>query len=233
MNIGVFGDSFAASLPTEASSPWWKLLELIGGHTVISHGMSGSSIIYSADRINTLARYYDFVIWCVTDPNRMTTIVDNDQYLHFSLGRPGHGFDHDDPYHQKLRDISHDYQKYFECSSYLRLTSIALINYIQTQFDHVMIIPCFEIYPKVLGLGKDFNLSTVANNELKHWGVDPVIVYAEYIEQRATHLCQNNNRILAELVNAKLEPGVFTASYDQFQPPDAPFDYYFRKSNRI
>jgi hypothetical protein len=85
-----------------------------------------------------------------------------------------------------------------------------------------MIIPGFrDIVPNT-----EFNLRDLSDWELSHYldqsGVDNF--YRKYVERRPAHLTDKNNRILAELINQNLQPGIFQTQYSNFAVPDVPFE---------
>lgn len=225
MKIGVFGDSFAEKNYAGTGLIWYDILQKDHGHQVECFGESGSSILFSAELIHKTAQLYDLVIWCLTTPGR------------FSLpnminGRRVHVTTSQDQCVAKDLEIA---KKHSVCVDYLKyvfewetenLIGRALASYLQTTHGNVMILPCFP--PP---LSSQFNLYTLCENEAQHYfpGQSIPKIYQEYQDVRPGHITQENQAILAGLINQNLVPGIFQTSYDNFVAPVKPFDQAFKK----
>jgi len=228
MNIGIFGDSFALDGWTY-QTPWWKYL-IRHGHTVNSYANASTSILYSAKLIQEHASKYDFIIWCVTNTNRLTVPIDEDPGILNSIQI----IDFVDPHIKgnlentniKIKLIK-DWFKYIQEPDELFLVGAGVVTYMLSIYKNLMVIPCF-IDP----VGTKFNLSEVSNNELKHYFSDketPFTLYKNYDEFRCCHLSIENNKILGNLIGGNLSHGIFQPSYENFvTAPNKPRDFYYK-----
>jgi hypothetical protein len=53
-------------------------------------------------------------------------------------------------------------------------------------------------------------------------------IYQFYHDLRPGHITSENQKILAELINKNLSPGIFQASYDDFIKPTQPLHVTFK-----
>jgi hypothetical protein len=219
VNIGVFGDSFAEKGADETI--WFRLLQTKHGHTVTSFGESGSSINFSARLVDSLAKNYDLVIWCVTTPGRFSFQVDNYQH-HVTTAW--------DKYRGNIPEIE---KKHQACINYLKyvfdweeenFVGRSIISYITKQHNNIMIIPCFP--PPI---NKEFNLYTVCENEAQHYFPNKTIpeIYQKYHDLRPGHISHENQKILAQLINNNLQPGIFQTDYNNFIKPSLTLEKVF------
>jgi len=219
LNIGVFGDSYAEK--KSSSTIWYRLLQDKHGHTVESFGEGGSSINFSARLINQLAKNYDLVIWCVTTPGRFSFQVDRDQH-HVTTAW--------DKYQGNNIEVK---KKHQTCISYLKyvfdweeenFVGRSVVSYITKQHNNIMIIPCFP--PP---LNSEFNLYTLCEKEAQTYFPGKTIpeIYQKYHDLRPGHISDENQKILAQLINDNLQPGVFQTNYDYFVKPSLPLEKVF------
>jgi hypothetical protein len=224
MKIGIFGDSFCNKVRVNEPVPviWYNFLQKDFGHAIDCYGEAGSSILFSAQLIKQHAVNYDLVIWCVTTPGRFSFPAGNQSY---HVTTSSDAYRTDDPDLVKKHKVCVDYLKYVFDWESENLVGQALVTYIQTLFSNVMVIPCFSS-----PLSTEFNLYDISQRELEFYfpGKEPADIYKDYLDMRAAHLTLGNHKILAELVNDNLKPGVFQTSYDNFPDPTTPFDQIFK-----
>lgn len=225
MKIGIFGDSFAEKNHAGTGLIWYDILQKNHGHQVECFGESGSSIAFSADLINHFAQQYDLVIWCLTLPGRFTLPdVVNGRRVHISGA-----YDKctsSDLEIAKKHKICIDYLTHvFEWQTEKFIAKCVALH-LQTIHDNIMIIPCFAA-----PLDCDFNLYTLNEKEAQHYfpGKSMPEIYQKYHDIRPGHLTEENQVILAQLINQNLSPGIFQTSYDNFVTPVKPFDRTFKK----
>lgn len=223
MKIAVFGDSFAERTATDI---WWQFLQSHHAHQVTSFGEGRSSIAFSAALVNRYATNYDFVIWCVTGPGRLSLKNNDHSHCHYASHLVDHRpvldsqdtvSDQQAAYHAYLRHI-------FDFDDEV-LVGKALVHYLLASHDNLMVIPCF-LWP----LESVFNLYTVSEREAQHCfpGQDLCDIYRHYADQREGHISPDNQLVLAELVNQNLEPGTFTSGYEPFVVPTASRNHLFK-----
>jgi len=222
MNIGVFGDSYAEKTDS-LDKIWWGILQETYGHQVTVYGESASSIMFSFNLIKEHAAKYDLVIWCLTQPGRISFQFDN-CYYHFN------------------RASNFDYAPQFVAKKFKAFTTWwdnlvnwddesvigqALVHYLQQQVPNLMIIPCFDS-----PLETNFHLYQLYMNETEHYfpGIPIEKVIQKYSDHRKGHLTPTSHRILAQLINNDLSPKIFQASYDNFVTPVEVFETIFTKN---
>jgi hypothetical protein len=213
MKIAVFGDSYANK---NVDNIWWKYLE-DHGHQVKSYGEPGSSVLFGAQTVMQHAWEYDFAILALTCPGRLSVRRDN-----------AGGFIHIN----SLWSSTTDYDIAQAAKMYWALlwdrhdddlVGIALAEFVLSHNPNLMIIPCFPS-----PLGKDFNLFNVSFREVQAVLSDFKLEggtyrlksnpgdLTKYYDKRTGHLTDQNQKILANIVNQNLKPGVFQTGYDQF-----------------
>jgi len=222
MKIGVFGDSYAEKT-SSLDKIWWGILQETHGHDLTVYGESASSIMFSFNLIKEHAAKYDLVIWCLTQPGRISFQFE-DQYYHFN------------------RASNFDYAPWFVAKKFKAFTTWwdnlinwqeenvsgqALVNYLQQQIPNLMIIPCFES-----PLETNFHLYQLYINETKYYFPDVPVetVIQKYTDHRKGHLTPTSHRILAQLIDDDLSPGIFQTSYDNFTTPIEMLDTIFTKN---
>jgi hypothetical protein len=225
MKIGVFGDSFCSKLWVNRTEPviWYNFLTKEHGHTVDCYGEAGSSIMFSAQLIEQHAANYDLVIWCVTTPGRFSFSGPTGSYHVTTANDQCNTKDID---LAKKHQVCVDYLKYVFDWPTENLIGRAIVSYMQTQFSNIMIIPCFP--PP---LSAEFNLYKLSENEIDFYFPRQTLpeVYKKYNDCRAGHISVDNQKILAQLINDNLSPGVFQTSYDNFIKPTLQIDQAFEK----
>lgn len=217
MRIGIFGDSYAEK--NIGPSAWWRILGDDHGHDVTSFGAGGSSIIYSVQQIQQHHKDFDFNIWCLSCPGRFSIkIADDDrggQFWHSPsvMNTQGDIYTKTDLVSPHIVGTCRDYLKYIFDPEEENLIGKALVHYALEQVPNLMVIPCF--YPP---LQTPFNLYQLCELELRTFFPDKELheIYKQYQDVRACHLSNTNNRILARLINQNLQPGIFSANYEEF-----------------
>lgn len=225
MKIGVFGDSYADF--NWKNNIWWRCLEQNHNHSVQSFGVGGSSILFSAKLIEQHASKFDFLIWCLTCPGRITFDISDSMYQHYHYtNRPLYNLNNLSPETIKKISVYNEYVKYIYNDDDELLTSTSIANYFLTKYKNLMIIPCFRT-----PLNAEFNLYKVCENEIQYYFPEKTVpqVYSEYQDLRAGHLTNENNKILADLINQNLQPGIFQTAYSNFQAPSIPISEMLEK----
>ena len=219
MHIGVFGDSFAGY----NRDMWWRVLEQQFGHTVTSHGADGSSIEYSAELLEKYNDQYDFVIWCLTFPGR-ASIRTTDGYFHAGnltgAQKRKELSELDIKINASIAYANHVYDSH-DANRIYRAAAHGFLK----QYPHLMIVPCFD-YP----LNQKFDLFSLSKIEASHFfpGVPYADVVSMYCDLRSGHLTPGNNKILAQLINNNLKPGIFQTEYSNFPLPTLPLQAMFK-----
>jgi hypothetical protein len=225
MKIGVFGDSYAdrgfACAPSAII--WYSFLQQDHGHEIDCFGEAGSSIMFSANLIQRHANNYDLAIWCLTTPGRYSL-------PHVIDGRTVHvttAWDQcavDDIEIAKKHSVCIDYLKYIFDWEQENFIGQSIVHFMQHKFPNLLIVPCFPA-----PLQCDFNLYTLCEKEANYYFANQSIpeIYKHYNDRRPGHLTSDNQKVLADLINQNLQPGIFQTSYDNFVRPSQSFDQCF------
>ena len=222
MRIGVFGDSFAEK--KWERKIWWQLLKNMG-HDVTSYGEGGSSIMFSALALEAHASKYDLNIWVVSSPARISFKRDyDDTYIHAIITRGAADLtDYDlTSRERKKLEIAKEWITYLMEMDQEILAGESLAQWMMIKHKNLKLIPGVEDPLSAI----KFNLRDLSNWELSHYFSDDGVrkFYDRYIDRRAAHLIDENNRILAELINQNLNPGtIFQTEYSNFMIPTVPF----------
>ena len=227
MKIGVFGDSFAAK--HWFGDIWWQCLK-DHGHDVTSYGEAGSSILYSAKIIDQHAHKFDFLIWALTCPGRISLKINDSEHAHLTFKKhPSKFCELEEFDFKKKLQTYNDYLKYLYVADDENMIGQAMAHYFMQKYQNLMIVPCFW-----LPLQVKFNLYKLSEWELQHlfsenqsWDE----IHQKYRDVRSGHLTNANNKILADLINQSLKPGIFQTEYSNFKSPDVPFDHLLHKNN--
>lgn len=224
MKIGVFGDSYAdKGYQNYQGMIWYNFLKM--NHSVDCFGEAGSSILFSAELIHTKAKDYDLVIWCLTTPGRFSLPHRiNDRNVHVTTAWDQCNYS--DIEIQKKHAVCIDYLKYIFDWQTENFVGRAIVEYLCGQHKNIMIIPCFP--PP---LSSAFNLYDLCQWEAQFWFPGQTIpeIYKHHRDLRPGHISEINQKILADLIQQDLAPGVFQTSYDHFVAPTESFDQVFVK----
>lgn len=221
MKIGIFGDSYCEHRYVPAYNGWWQLLRE-HGHDVTSYGESSSSILFSAQKIIEHGDKFDFLIWAVTTPFRISIKLDQ-EYLHITGSNQNFG--NVNVVHQNKAKAGCDYLQYLINHEEQCLTGKALVEYIRLKFPNLLTIACF---PDPLNV--EFNLYELCCREANTYfpGKQLHKLYEQFSDIRTCHLSIDNNKILSGLIAENLMPGTFTTNYTNFIDPKEPREFYFK-----
>lgn len=232
MKIGIFGDSYCHDYDSMGAGnySWYNVLRSYG-HEVTTFGSSGSSLLWSAKKINQHYGKFDFIIWVITNPMRISIDLDESPY-NIHLTTPD-----EKPLwavrQLKLESSKNKLQAVDMWFKYLMdideqlLTSKALLHLYKNTYDNLLMVPAFydSIYPYETDSDM-FNLYDLCSKEAKHYGSDVDFLLAH--DGRQCHLTIENNAILASLINDNLKPGLFQTDYNNFNMhPSADKNFYF------
>lgn len=226
MKIGVFGDSFATK---NYKSIWWEYLSDYG-HTIKSFGESGSSIIFSAKKILENHQDYDFIIWCVTSPNRIT-VWHRADYTEISVHVTGRRHvNHKNPIIQHKIDVTKQYLLHAHDGPDGDFAGRCVIEYVRNMVSNILIIPCFGA-PIYNDDDSEFTLYGLCKKETQYYFPHQEIseIYDKFIDIRSGHFTESTHQVLAEKISVSLRPGIFTCGYEEFPVPTTPIDQAFEK----
>ena len=222
MKIGIFGDSFVdGSYGDKNSTAWWEYLEKEYGHNVDCFGEGGSSISYSAQLILEHYKNYDFIIWAVSNPPRIT-VRHRKNFKDVSLHITGrHAIPNISRFDLELQEkikISEEYLVKVYDAHDGNFSSKCIIDYLKNTVPNLMLIPCFiDPWQDTI----NFNLFDLCQKETNFYfpGVELADLYDQYNDFRKGHLSRSTHKTLSKLIANNLTPGIFRADYTEFENP--------------
>lgn len=234
MNIGIFGDSFVDKSHRNMEKPsWWVYLEKKHGHKVECFGEGGSGIDYSAQLILEKYQNYDFVIWAVSNPPRIT-VRHRADFKDTSIHVTGRHLTVNDNFEiqEKIR-VTEEYLLKVYDSIDGNFVSKCIIKHVESTVPNMLMIPCFvDPWTSQWGNPIDFNLFDLCQQETNYYfpNIELADLYDNYIDTRVGHFSHSTHLILADLVAANLTPGIFRADYSKFpKPTDSISESFVRK----
>ena len=227
----VVGDSFVnGTNGIKNSTAWWEYLEKEYGHDVDCFGENGASISYSAQLILEHHKNYDFIIWAVSNPPRITVRHrKKDVSLHITGKHTMPDMHHLDLELQEKIKISEEYLVKVYDTHDGNFSSKCIIDYLKNTVPNMMLIPCF-VDPWLDSI--DFNLFELCQKETNFYfpGVELADLYAEYTDLRKGHLSHSTHKTLSKLISDNLTPGIFRADYSEFgNPGDLKSEIFIKK----
>lgn len=242
MKIGIFGDSFAQShiWPADVSSrlgkSWSEVLS--EKYEVSNFGLGGSSTYYSYDKFVKLHSKFDKVIFISSQPGRMT--LDDDCALTCDfLGDMGRR--QITSYNDALRQLNVVKDTKQDPVDIIKLnTAVNYYLYLENRQEQLTINRLYE--DAVLNLRPDcllapafirrehdkIPLHDISAMEIAHWGASVTGLLKTHREIRRSHMTEENNLILAGLMDTWISTGIFNISLAMFVKPDD-FQRYFYK----
>ena len=167
----------------------------------------------------------------MTGPGRYTVTLEDGGHLHLNPNQQPESYT--DLERRTISQAYRDFVRYVMDWKYVTLESRAVIGHVQQVCKNVMMVPCFAA-----PLWDDsrstpgFNLFEVSRRELQYYfpSTPTRTVLENHDDLRPAHLTDENNRMLACLINEHLGPGLFDPGYGEFDTaPKQPFDQCFRK----
>lgn len=234
MKIGVFGDSFCHNYDNlgDKNYSWYNMLRSYG-HDVTTFGRAGSSLLWSAKQIKQQYDKFDFVIWIITSPQRISIELDEKPYhMHFSSPDSNGWLAVRslklDSSKDKMRAVEMWFKYLMDLNDQVLISQSLLCLY-KNLYSNLLMLPGFQdsFYP--FDTKPDmFNLYDLCVKEAMHYGAEKNNMLARDI--RLCHLSIENNAILARLINDNLQPGLFQTDYNNFNMhPSADENFYFGK----
>jgi hypothetical protein len=215
MKIGIFGDSYAEKCaPSDA---WWQRLKFDHGNDVTSYGEAGSSIAFSMNLLEKFHDQFDFNIWCLTTPGRISIPLGHDNFFHSTnhLDTSGNAISTTKKDRAVLIDVSRNYLKYIFDWNYENLVGKLLVEHYLKNIPNLMIIPCFP--PP---LNTEYNLYKICETEIQSVFPNKQVhvheIYQEYYDKRSCHLTTTNNKILSDIIAQNLSPGILKVQCSDF-----------------
>lgn len=224
MKVGVFGDSFA-NADQQGQGAWFDHLPTYCPtiSSVRCHGLTASDINFSAYHILEFHKQFDFVIWCVTSPFRVTTPVTfapdrkiwclvnpNGAHVNCSSGKYWKLTDKEETQYNHLALVGQSFVNDFQWETFAILQARALVEYVTTRCKNVMLIPCFD---QPLKKHKK-NLFNISQAEFRK----PRKFFKRVMNKdpRICHLNAENNQRLARYIVDHMHPGVLDLDIDHF-----------------
>jgi hypothetical protein len=243
MKIGIFGDSFAQSIIWPADvhrrvgKSWSEILS--EKYDVTNFGLGGSSTYYSYDKFIKVHDKFDRVIFISSQPGRIT-LTDDLMLKSSAFGDlrrrqiTGYNDAEDSINLLRVRDPnSTDMVKLNAALDYF--------TYIENRHEQLTINKLYE--DAVLNLRPDcllvpafikrdpnvIPLNDIAMMEISHWGDVARELLKTHREIRRSHMTEENNLILAGLMEKWTNTGKLNMSLDMFVTPDDWQRYFYKE----
>ena len=219
MRIAIYGDSYAEKRHGPGSGAWWRILESFG-HEVTCFAESSSSLIWSARILEKHFREFEFNIWCTTAVGRHSVKLADGGWLHLSSGALISDLLQREKDQEKLSKIS-AFSQFIDHLYDMDdddLISRSLVESFLGRIGNLMIVPGFNI-PNVTNF-QLYDISVLEENSLfPEYKNSTRSIHEDYRDTRICHMSRDNNKILAELINQNLRPGIFETALDNFKLP--------------
>lgn len=243
MKIGIFGDSFAQSIiwPADVHSrvgkSWSEVLS--EKYQVTNFGLGGSSTYYSYNNFVDSHSKFDKVIFISSQPGRIT-LADDRILTSIFMGEP------------RVRQVT-SYHNAEDSINILRkmdpnstdlLTLNAALNYftyLENRHEQLTINRLYEdavlnlrpdalLMPAFIQRDKSMvALQDISAKEIIHWGISMQEILKTHREIRRSHMTEENNLILAGLIDNWINTNKFSMSLDMFVTPDDWQRYFYKK----
>jgi len=251
MKIAVYGDSFAGCNLTnipgdnlDRGKSWVEVLEQ--KYTVTNFSKTASSLFYSYELFLKHNKDFDYNIFLVTEPNRLTLNMEDDNYhlKHINLNTID--------FFKKNADSSNDkrdlpimnavigYYTYIHNQTQIDIFHKLMVDSINEINQNSLIIPCFiDSVP-----GKELarrSLSNISDNEVfsslrilhqkgfKSWQIiDNSWTFSDY---RKCHLSEENNKILADIIDNSIsnKETFLDIDLNDFKQASKNIEFYYLK----
>lgn len=190
---------------------------------VIVHARAGSDL-WSQYQI-FLETYTDneHVIWFETDPLRFNG-PDGSNFTNFA-NTENFLKQTQDPSIAEKCHAALDYWMYLQDEEYTNFVHAAMMNQIQAQCKHLLIIPAF-LNSHSYSTAK-YCLSQVSNQENQYYGVNHDIIARKYHDLRRNHMTETNHAILGRMIVDYYRTGA-ALDFTRFTDPvTEPLEKYF------
>lgn len=172
--------------------------------------------MFSVERLQEHAAKYELAIWCATMPGRLSFPTPYGPpwprtWQHWRVTEP---IISKDSRVQRKQQVYRDYYMELVDLEQDNFVNAAVIHHVMRTCPNVMVIPCF--FPP---LKLQFNLYDVTYHEMRpcfdsdddcrNW-------HQNYHDARSGHLLPENHRLLAQLIQSDMKPGIFQADINQF-----------------
>lgn len=243
MKIGIFGDSFAQSfiwpddLHSRVGKSWSEVLS--EKYDVTNFGLSGSSTYYSYDNFVRSHSKFDKVIFISSEPGRITLPK------HSILSAGGFSYPRTHQicgYADAEKSLSYLQKNNSEIKAqaileaaknyYLHIENILEEQTVNNLYEDTI----SKIRPDSLVLSafvrrsaSNVILSDISAKEINHWGISMQEIQQTHREIRRSHMTEENNLILAGLIDAWISTNKFNISLDMFLTPDDWQRYFYKE----
>lgn len=245
MKIAVYGDSFGGinltNIPDDnedRGKSWVQVLSEKYNVTNFSEG--GSSLFYSYEIFLQQNKNFDYNIFLITEPNRLTLNNVNDHLKHFNLTMlelfnqvaKNSTIEED----KKIINAILGYYSYIHDQKYIDTCHALMVNSIISINQNSLIIPCFPTsIPDKTSLVEitDYELLDqvlyLKDNGYEPWKlIDNKWTFADY---RKCHLSEENNRILANIIDNSItnKTNILDIKLNDYQKAGKDIEFYYLK----
>ena len=235
-SIGIFGDSFAGMINSQAyaHTHWSRLLSKHYDVPFTDYSLQGSPVYFSYKQFIKNHEKHDLNILCVTDPGRYHTKV-RTRYQEMYIGGAGGAVNSVYP---KSRDL----QGWFTCQTREHSIDMAelMVDHVRRLDSNVIIIPCFPDsftpeYLATLGLTNEQNLRHYTNLQIAVYGYDDHNKFRlDFSDGKILtgHLFPEYNEIFFSILKDRIETGVWNWQFPEKINLKYDLDRYYERKNK-
>ena len=245
MKIAVYGDSFGSinltNIPDDNEDRGKSWVQVLSEKYNITNFSTGaSSLFYSYEIFLQQNKNFDYNVFLITEPNRLTLSNTNDHLKHFNLSMldlfskvaENSNIVND----KKIIDVLLGYYSYIHNQKYTDICHALMVNSIISINQNSLIIPCFPT-----SIPGNTSLVEITDYELfdqvlylkdkgyRPWKlIDNKWTFADY---RKCHLSEENNRILANIIDNSItnKTNILDIKLNDYQKAGKDIEFYYLK----
>jgi len=234
MQVGIYGDSYAASHDLGIGKPWPQMLNDEFNLNSLSYAVSGSSLYYSFTKFKETQHLHEKIVFLATGVGRIMLTLPipwaNDPVLKHvnSYERFKYLVENrykNAPYLKGVANALEGYYKFIMNTEADRLFHTLLVKEIKTIRPDALIIPCFYKIDKEIWPANE-TLYDISNIDVEYYNLNART--AQLSDKRHCHMNQENNYMFASMIADWVSSGSFNFNINKFVAPAAPVKNYFR-----
>jgi hypothetical protein len=234
MQVGIYGDSYAASHYLGIGKPWPEMLNDEFNLNSVSYAVNGSSLYYSFTKFKETQHLYEKIVFLVTGVGRIVLPLpipwSNDPMLEHVNSYESFKFIVDNryknsPYLKNVANALEGYYKFIMNADADRLFHTLLVKEIKTIRPDALIIPCIYNIDKEIWPAHE-TLYNISNIDVVYYNLNTQTAHLS--DKRHCHMSQENNYIFASIIADWVSSGSFNFDINKFVAPAAPVKNYFR-----
>jgi len=233
MQVGIYGDSYAASHKQGIGKPWPQMLNDEFNLNLVSYAVNGSSLYYSFTKFKETQHLHEKIVFLATGPGRLMLQLpapwSGDPILKHVNSYEGFKYRVENHYKNVLylRDVVNaleGYYKFIMNNAEDTLFHTLLVKEIKTIRPDALIIPCFYNINKKIWPATE-TLYDISNIDVVYYNLNTQTAHLS--DKRHCHMSQENNYIFASIIADWVSSGSFNFDINKFVAPAAPVKNYF------